>query len=267
MNGVTDGFDKPIPLKEDDAPTALNYHSQLVNLELPHSKEPLVKAKDFGLSSESYYARTDGTNTPYNTSIPGALQEVWMRQSVAELLVEVNNLLLPLALEVHLLDAYRPIETQKSLWAHFIEVGKKELETDDPVHLREFAGQFVSDPSDFNPLDSLTWPTHNTGGAVDVTLRRTAAGEFLDMGSGYDEPTPLTFTDAFERALLSQQLDSRFSDALNNRRILYNVMHKVGFVNYPYEWWHFDYGTQMWLQNGGGNAESTTAWYGPAIIT
>ncbi len=26
---------------------------------------------------------------------------------------------------------------------------------------------------------------------------------------------------------------------------------EVGFANYHHEWWHFDYGTQMWVMNGG----------------
>jgi len=26
-------------------------------------------------------------------------------------------------------------------------------------------------------------------------------------------------------------------------------MISVGFSNYPYEWWHFDYGNQFWAQS------------------
>jgi D-alanyl-D-alanine dipeptidase len=256
-----DSLKKTIPLRPEGAATALGYHGQPVDIELPLSKEPLVQAKTFGFSSESYYARTDGTNAPYNRSIPGALPQVWMRESVAIRLAQVNQLLSSRALEIHLLDAYRPIETQQSLWDHFIEIGKVQLDTNDYVQLREFAGHYVSEPDGFDASDSLTWPTHNTGGAVDVTLRSKQTGQLLNMGSGYDESTPLTFTDAFERDDVSNNNSAR-----DNRRILYNAMHKFGFANYPYEWWHFDHGTQMWLQNGGNRSGCTTAWYGPALL-
>jgi D-alanyl-D-alanine dipeptidase len=256
-----DSLKKPIPLRAEDAATALGYHGQPVDLSLPLAKEPLVMAKAFGLSSQSFYARTDGANAPYNRSIPGALAEVWMRESVAVRLVQANQMLANRGLQLHLWDAYRPIETQQSLWQHFIDVGRRELNTDEYEELRQYAGQFVSEPSGFDEEDPLTWPTHNTGGAVDVTLKSTVSGHCLDMGSGYDESTDRSFTDHFERGQ-----DAANKVALNNRRILYNVMLKVGFANYPYEWWHFDYGTQMWLQNGGGGSGCTKAWYGPARL-
>jgi D-alanyl-D-alanine dipeptidase len=33
---------------------------------------------------------------------------------------------------------------------------------------------------------------------------------------------------------------------LYNRRLLHNTMTDAGFVNLPSEWWHFDYGDQLW---------------------
>jgi zinc D-Ala-D-Ala dipeptidase len=263
---AANGLDKPIPIRAANAATALGYHGQPVNLHLPQSQEWLVQAKSFGLSAESYYARTDGFNVPYNRQIPGSLPEVWMRQSIAERLVLVNGLLSALDLEVHLFDAYRPIKMQQALWDHFIEMGRHRLETTDPVKLREYAGQFASEPTGFDPHDSLTWPTHNTGGAVDVTLRDKASGVLLDLGTYFDEATPRTFTDAFELEVGNETEDNGKGSALGHRRILYNAMIRFGFANYPYEWWHYDYGTQMWLQNGGGLPGVTEAWYGPALL-
>lgn len=256
-----DGMKKPIPLRAEDAATALGYHGQPVDLTLPLSSEPLIKAEDVGLASESYYARTDGKNAPYNRCIPGTLPQVWMRESVAVRLGHVNQMLAPRGLELYLWDAYRPIETQRALWDHFLEEGRKKLQTDDPERLRQYAGHFVSEPSGYDPEDPLTWPTHNTGGAVDVTLRDKATGQLLEMGSGYDEPVDRTFTDDLERHHAPAD-----KPTLINRRILYNAMTKTGFRNYPYEWWHYDYGTQMWLQNGGRLGGCTKAWYGPATL-
>ena len=39
-----------------------------------------------------------------------------------------------------------------------------------------------------------------------------------------------------------------------NRRMLYNVMTAAGFTNLPSEWWHYDYGDNMWAQLTGGKA-------------
>lgn len=237
--------------------TALSYHKQPVDLSKPISFEPLVKVSELGLSSKSYYHIADGSNVPYKRQIPGSLANVWLRESVVHKLQKVNQKLAPMDLEVHIFDGYRPIETQQALWEHFIEKGRQQLKTNDKKKLREFAGRFASDPTGFKLNDSSTWPTHNTGGAVDLTLRRKSIGEVLDMGGEFDDATPISFTDALEN-------QSSHSDARTNRRILYNAMTDAGFANYPYEWWHFDYGTQMWSQNAA--PKGTKAWYGPATL-
>lgn len=138
------------------------------------------------------------------------------------------------------------------------------MKTNDEKELRKFAGRFASDPTGFNPKNSLTWPTHNTGGAVDLTLRKKSTGELLDMGSEFDDATPISFTDALEKKANKSEKSSKRFEARNNRRILYNAMTQAGFANYPYEWWHYDYGTQMWSQNAA--PKGTKAWYGPAKL-
>ena len=37
-----------------------------------------------------------------------------------------------------------------------------------------------------------------------------------------------------------------FEQARDNRRLLYNLMTSVGFVNYRCEWWHYAYGERQW---------------------
>lgn len=259
--------DAPIPRLLKSNGTALSYHDQPVDLNQPLSSEPLVKVSGLGLSSKSYYYIADGTNVPYKRRIPGSLKDVWLRKSVAGKLVEVNKELAPFDLEVHIFDGYRPIETQQSLWEHFIEKGRRQLKTSDEKKLKNFAGKFASDPTGFKTSDSRTWPTHNTGGAVDLTLRKKSTGELLDMGGAFDDASSISFTDALERK-------SNNHAARTNRRILYHAMTRAGFVNYPYEWWHFDYGTQMWLQNTFNStqpsvvprANTDKAWYGPANL-
>ncbi len=112
-----------------------------------------------------------------------------------------------------------------------------------------------------------------TGGAVDTTLRLRGSGEPLYMGGIFDDPSEVSHTACLERSLVTSKnraeaLSVSDTAALHNRRLLYWSMTEAGFVNYPYEWWHFDLGTQLWVLDGGfgntGKNQKTSAWYGPA---
>jgi D-alanyl-D-alanine dipeptidase len=48
------------------------------------------------------------------------------------------------------------------------------------------------------------------------------------------------------------------SEAKVNRKLLIDVLSKVGFVNYPTEWWHWSYGDRYWAHQ----ANSSHALYG-----
>ena len=57
------------------------------------------------------------------------------------------------------------------------------------------------------------------------------ADDSLDMGTGFD---------CFDT--LAHTLDPRIQgEQLKNRLLLRDVLQSEGFVNYPYEWWHFTY--------------------------
>lgn len=78
---------------------------------------------------------------------------------------------------------------------------------------------------------------HATGGAVDVVL--TEGGKEVDMGGAY-----LDFARAGDVKSLTNPQKRR-------RELLRCVMIRVGFVNYPLEWWHFSYGDRMWAAYSG----------------
>lgn len=255
---------KPLPPELQLGASALDYHKIPIDTQNPANKEPLVDLqKTYQIAGEEYYARTDGLNAPYYRQVCANLKRgLLCRKTVAEKLKRVNERLKPYGVEVFVFDAYRSIECQRALWAHFMKVAREQLKTDDPVKLREFAGRFCSDPSSFNPSDSRTWPTHTTGGAVDLTLRRVGTGEFLFTGTVFDEASAASYTNAFEQA---EEESASVEDAKRNRRLLYWAMHSEGFTNYPYEWWHFDYGTQMWAKNSRQLGKTQrTAFYGYA---
>ena len=63
------------------------------------------------------------------------------------------------------------------------------------------------------------------------------AGVGLDMGTGFDNFTPLAEPDQ-EPALVSSGQLSAAQEA--NRLILRSLMTRAGFHTIPEEWWHFD---------------------------
>jgi D-alanyl-D-alanine dipeptidase len=77
---------------------------------------------------------------------------------------------------------------------------------------------------------------HNFGFAVDLSIV-DGNGNELDMGTPYD-----TFND-----LAQPQLEEKFFNAgklsaqqIENRLLLRTAMEKAGFIQLPFEWWHFD---------------------------
>ena len=80
---------------------------------------------------------------------------------------------------------------------------------------------------------------HPTGGAFDVTLCDLAGNE-LDLGCCYDE-------DEYHSAgrCLSFATDLSPS-ATRHRHYLFAALQAQGFVNYPFEWWHWSYGDKYW---------------------
>ena len=105
----------------------------------------------------------------------------------------------------HLLvfDAFRPSEAQYRMWAH----------TPDP--------NFLADPNRGSP--------HSRGVAIDLTLVETATGEILDMGTGFDAFTPLSFHGNMEISKKAQK----------NRYHLLGLMTAAGWDCYLKEWWHY----------------------------
>ncbi|CAN5466489.1 hypothetical protein BH11CYA1_BH11CYA1_01200 [soil metagenome] len=270
QNIVTDFKSKAIPTLSQTAKllTSADYHKEPVNLNNPKSHEQLVSTKSFKLAGESYYARTDKLNAPYYRSFATAPKEILLRSSAAKKLQEINQKLAGQDLEVFLFDGFRPVDCQKELWQYFLKQAKVNLASNSNGTISTeaeqiaYASRYCSNPSKYNKNDSSTWPTHCTGGAVDLTLRRKSSGELLYMGSIFDDDSAVSHSDYFEKT--SSKSSSQL-EAQANRRLLFWLMKTVGFENYHYEWWHFDYGNQMWLMNKKASSpNSDEAFYGPA---
>lgn len=156
--------------------------------------------------------------------------------------------LLPEALGIIVLDVFRPLAVQQALWDWQWQEVKQSSPHFTDAEIYEKVRHFVAEPN----ADPMKPTPHRTGGAVDLTLFVLATGEELPMGTAFDEATDATVTDWFER-----HPKTPFT---SNRRTLYGAMIEAGFVNYPNEWWHFEFGTRRWA--GGQGME--VALYGSA---
>ena len=114
--------------------------------------------------------------------------------------------------------------------------------------------KYVSIPSQ----DSSHPSPHLTGGAIDLTIIDNNKLE-LEMGTAFD-----SFEDKSKTTFFEQLTKPSFQELiyLKNRRILFNLLSFVGFTNYPYEWWHYDYGNQYWAIQ----RNKQTAFYNKIII-
>lgn len=176
----------------------------------------------------------------------GALSEAYLRQGAAERLREAAERL-PQGYSLVVLDGWRPYQVQKSLYDRFkqtlLAAGWREGAALD----RELT-KFVAPPT----RNILQPSPHLSGGALDLTI--AGPDGWLDMGTPFDDFTVRAGTSYFEHVTRHTPETLAIRD---HRRLLYHVMREAGFVNYPREWWHYEYGTMNWARQ-----LNTTAIYG-----
>ena len=126
----------------------------------------------------------------------------YLHPDAAQLLRRAIDLARPLGLKLHVFDAYRPPQAQWALWNHL----------PDP--------DFIADPR--------RGSHHSRGVAVDLTLA-TPDGAALEMGTGFDAITPLSY---HADLAVSPQ-------AQRNRLLLLGLMSAAGWDFYSKEWWHY----------------------------
>jgi D-alanyl-D-alanine dipeptidase len=243
---------KPIPDQTGVRARRVGCRSLPIGRENVHFSEPLVDIRGHGIAGENYY--WSQRNPPYWQRIEGAIPDLWLRETVAGKLAAANTTLAKAGLELFVLDAWRP----RAVQAYFHDVWmpaqlrKHHPELDGESLTREIERYWAA------PTRGENSPApHATGGAVDLTLR-FIGGDFLWMGSLFDDATEIAHRDHFE----SRGDAMCFSDAeaRANRRLLHWAMNNQGFSGHAEEWWHFSWGDQMWAAEKGMAA----AYYGPA---
>jgi D-alanyl-D-alanine dipeptidase len=127
------------------------------------------------------------------------------RKPVADSLLKIQNDLNKKGIGLKIFDAYKPY----NITVKFYEIYPDTT--------------FVAPP--------WTGSIHNTGCAIDVTLIDLKTGRELDM--------PTQFDDFTEKA--SHHYMDLPTSILQNRQLLLDIMVKYGFIQYDYEWWHYEY--------------------------
>lgn len=239
---------KAIPILDDSRKLIVEFKSIELDFENKLSKEVLVDIKEAGLSGNNYYYRND--NPPYHKKINGSIQKLLLRYSYVEKLVKVNRKLRKKGLELYFYDCYRPIEVQNYLYYKWYP---RHLEKTFPnmtenQRLIKRDQIIAKGPSSIKDVDMKTPPPHSTGGSADVTLRLINSKEPLYMGSIFDDISTIVCTDYFEKIKGKNPFTFSEEEAQKNRRILYWVMKDEGIENYPFEWWHFCWGDQIWAK-------------------
>ncbi len=134
---------------------------------------------------------------------------------------------LPKGIVLKIKEGYRPIAVQKIIFDEHLKYLRKKYPGKSQKYLKNKAVEYVAPPDNT--------PPHSTGGAVDLTLM-TKNGKELDMGQTINNSGKESLTDY-------KHISSR---ARKNRKILIKAMRQAGFVNYPFEWWHWSYGDRYW---------------------
>lgn len=172
-------------------------------------------------------------------NVKGAENDCKVRETIAKKLILIANKL-PKGFKLLIWDSYRTLQTQQTLFDSYYNDFKRDTKFSEN-QLIEYTKKFVSLPSDKKDRPS----PHNTGAAVDATI--CDCNEIpIDLGTYFDDFKPIAYTRFYEEKLEQGiSLTEEEKEILLNRRVLCNLFHEEGFINYPYEIWHKSFGDQM----------------------
>ena len=180
------------------------------------------------IEDEEKEKEMDDSKTPY------------LRETVKEKLRRaIDNL--PEGWGILLREAYRPYEIQMDWFLKlYLKFHSKYPELKKEQLYKE-AVKYATDPDVYSP--------HVTGGAIDLAMVDKDL-HIIDVGQWLDIKEAAHF-----------DYDGLSKEQRENRELLKSVMVDQGFVNYPYEWWHYSYGDKYW-----GYVKGERAIYDTVII-
>lgn len=191
------------------------------SIPIVENHEPLVELSSYPFILEPVYFKQGLCLTP----------KIYLRKLVADKLLEAQQSLKHFKFKIW--DGYRSRQVQEKIYQKFyFQVAEQRPDwTEEQV--KQEIGKFITQADDY-----LRIPPHSTGGAVDLTLADERDRE-LEMGTGFD------FFGS-EASALYYEKNSIDDKIKKNRRRLRESLLSAGFRMDKDEWWHFDYGNQLW---------------------
>jgi len=237
--------EKPIKLEDNLNPCIIDYFDSLenkkfyfrevvrkieVNVHHELHREPLFRARDFGLLEKSYYSKGNGAKILENSKIKAEqhlIDSIYLRVSILSDLEKVDQFL-----KIHsenklclvLLSGYRPQDLQAAC--------KDGVENQDRDENAKPASELFSCPKVYAP--------HTTGGAFDVEIWSLDHSKILPTKFSNREETRGSY---FIETM--NDLGPEDEEARKNRRLLHHllasplILGKNHFVAHPSEYWHF----------------------------
>lgn len=191
------------------------------HIEIRDSGDPLVNLTDFDfLLEQSYYKRGFSKDS-----------RIYIRKTIAEKLEHIQKKLGNYKFKIW--DGWRSREVQHNIYMNHWQKLKNEHPDWKEEKLKEEVGKFVTVATDPHRI-----PIHSTGGSTDLTLTDSLGNE-LDMGTSFDHFGP-------EAASLFYEINDIDDRVRSNRKLLRDAMVAEEFRIDDDEWWHFDYGNQLW---------------------
>lgn len=185
-------------------PVMKEYSAYLAAVALDSNKQ-MVELKSVipNLVYDLRYA-TDKNFTRRNL-YPLKTNTTYLRRPAAAALALVQKELAEKGYGLKIYDAYRPYSVTERFW---------EMVMDE---------RYVADPKKGSG--------HNRGLAVDLSIIFLKTGKEIQMPTYFDN-----FTDTAHHSFMNIPFD-----ALQNRKMLKDVMEKYGFVLFETEWWHYSW--------------------------
>lgn len=203
-------------------------------IKIEENNDPLVDLSEFDFVLEPSYFKQGLARD----------KRIFLRREVAGKLMRTQKSLRIYKFKIW--DGFRPRIVQNNIYQKFWKELKKQHPEWGAEQLGLEVGKFVTEAR-----DPLRIPPHATGGAVDLTLV-DLSGKEIDMGTEFDHFGPKAAPFYFD-----EQDDKKIAQ---NRRILREAMQKENFRFDKDEWWHYDYGNQLWALD----LHRANAFYGEA---
>jgi zinc D-Ala-D-Ala dipeptidase len=224
-------FDRPIP----------DFSDQDVRLvDIRECSEPIIRLSPCDQFSiyPAYHRRGFTTADP----------SIYLRSGVIDALCAASTTL-PKGMKLVIYDGFRSLETQKEIADRFASTLSKACMSDD--ERAATISRFVTPLPHTEEEYRSSPPAHSTGGAVDVGLVHSD-GTSIDLGADFDQFDEIAATNYYEARCQNGACTGDDSAKRDRRRILYWAMISAGFVGYPAEFWHFEFGTRRAAAIHGG---------------